>query len=55
MEKIRNNGVDLLRILAMCGIIGLHVLNNGGILENLSNKSFNLYSFIVHMFMLYIC
>ena len=39
MEKIRNNGVDLLRILAMCGIIGLHVLNNGSILENLNSNS----------------
>ena len=38
MKKIRNSGVDLLRIFAMCGIIGLHVFNNGGILENLNNK-----------------
>ena len=43
MEKIRNNGVDLLRILAMCGIIGLHILNNGGILENLNSNSFRYY------------
>ena len=43
MEKVRNNGIDLLRILAMCGIIGLHVLNNGGVLANLSYKSCNYY------------
>lgn len=43
MEKIRNSGVDLLRILAMCGIIGLHVLNNGGVLENLNVGSFKYY------------
>ena len=30
----RNYGLDVLRILSMLGIVGLHVLNHGGIIEN---------------------
>ena len=30
----RNYGIDLLRIFAMLGIVGLHVLGHGGILQN---------------------
>lgn len=32
--KERNYGLDLLRILSMCGIIGLHVINAGGVLKS---------------------
>lgn len=28
--KERNYGLDILRILAMFGIVGIHVLNTGG-------------------------
>ena len=28
----RQYGIDLLRIISMCGIIGLHVINRGGVL-----------------------
>jgi len=27
----RNIGLDILKILSMCGIVGLHIINNGGI------------------------
>lgn len=30
---VRNYGLDLLKILSMCGIIGLHVINQGGIYQ----------------------
>ena len=30
----RNYGIDLLRVFAMIGIVGLHVLGHGGILQN---------------------
>lgn len=30
MEKQRNQGINILRILSMLGIIGLHILNAGG-------------------------
>lgn len=30
MEVKRNNGLDICRVLSMCGIIGLHVMNAGG-------------------------
>lgn len=39
----RNIGIDLLRIFGMLGIIGLHVLNNGGINANLPIDSFTYY------------
>lgn len=39
----RNLGLDMLRILSMCGIIGLHVINQGGIIKNLGLKSVNYY------------
>ena len=33
MSKTRNYGIDLLRILCMIGIVGLHILDIGGILK----------------------
>lgn len=33
--KERDTGLDLLRVLSMCGIVGLHVLGQGGILGSL--------------------
>ena len=35
METKRNAGIDILRILSMLGIIGLHIINQGGIISNL--------------------
>lgn len=32
--KERNYGLDLLRIFAMCGIVGLHIINAGGVLKS---------------------
>lgn len=32
----RDYGLDILRIISMCGIVGLHVLGAGGILSNLN-------------------
>ena len=34
MEVKRNNGLDICRVLSMCGIIGLHVMNAGGVIAN---------------------
>ena len=36
MNGRRISGLDLLRILSMFGIIGLHILNQGGLINNLS-------------------
>lgn len=41
--KTRNYGLDLLRVLSMMGIVGLHVLGSGGILQALSISSINYY------------
>ena len=35
MEKERIEGIDLLRIFAMLGIVSVHMLNHGGIINNL--------------------
>ncbi len=40
MNKNRNYGLDLLRIMSMIGIIGLHIYNNGGFLNSLDSNSF---------------
>lgn len=47
MEK-RYVGLDLLRVISMMGIIGLHIINKGGILENtnLFSTSYFITSFI---------
>ena len=42
MEK-RIIGLDLLRIFSMFGIIGLHIINQGGIINNLKINSINYY------------
>lgn len=34
--KERNYGLDILRILAMFGIVGIHVLNAGGCLQTIT-------------------
>lgn len=39
MNKNRNYGLDLLRIMSMIGIIGLHIYNNGGFLNSLDPTS----------------
>lgn len=38
--KERDTGLDLLRVLSMCGIVGLHILGQGGVLDHV-DKSFN--------------
>lgn len=43
MQQKRMYGLDLLRIISMFGIIGLHLFNNGGILESLNVNSINYY------------
>ena len=35
MNDNRNYGLDIARIIAMCGIIILHILGQGGILKNI--------------------
>lgn len=46
MEEKHNYGIDIIRIIGMMGIIGLHVINAGGILAN--SKFINYY--IVDLF-----
>lgn len=41
----RNIGIDLLRALAMFGIVSLHLLGQGGIIHNLTPSSANYYIF----------
>lgn len=36
MEKKRNYGIDLLRLVAMCGVVNLHILSHGGVLSQIS-------------------
>lgn len=36
MESSRNYGIDLLRIVSMIGIVGLHFLNHGGVLNGVN-------------------
>ena len=43
MTKKRVIGLDILRILSMAGIVGLHVLNKGGIINNTSMHNSNYY------------
>lgn len=37
----RNYGLDILRIISMMGIVGLHVLGNGGVLANVKINTLN--------------
>ena len=39
MKKIRYNGIDIIRVLAMCGIVGLHILTKCNI-DMTNNYSF---------------
>lgn len=43
----RNNGLSLLRIISMCGIIGLHLINNGGVINNLNLYSFKFFCILI--------
>ena len=47
----RKVGIDLLRILSMLGIIGLHVIGIGGIINNLTINSFRYY-FILFIYVI---
>lgn len=35
----RNSGIDILRVLSMFGIIGLHIINQGGIISNIKTDN----------------
>ncbi len=50
--KNRIIGLDILRIFSMCGIIGLHIINQGGLIANANIYSINYY---VILFLLIIC
>lgn len=39
MERERNNGIDLLRIIAMFFVVILHALGHGGVLDNVETGS----------------
>lgn len=39
--KERNYGIDLLRIVSMIGVMTLHILGHGGVLDNTKILSFN--------------
>lgn len=39
--KVRNQGLDVLRVLSMCGIVCLHVMNQGGVLGATSFAAHN--------------
>ncbi len=39
--KTRYYGLDILRIISMIGIVGLHVMNQGGVLSNTPLFSIN--------------
>lgn len=41
--KKRIIGLDILRILSMCGIIGLHIIGNGGLIKNANIHSVSYY------------
>ena len=51
--KTRNIGLDLLRVLSMMGIIGLHIMNQGGIIENASIFSVDYVLYLILLSMLY--
>lgn len=51
--KSRNIGLDILRILSMCGIIGLHIINSGGLLHNLSIYSYKFYLLLPVLILMY--
>ena len=51
--KDRNDGISLLRIFSMFGIVGLHVINNGGIINNLSIYSYKYYFVLLFLSIIY--
>ena len=50
--KERIVGLDLFRILSMCGIIGLHIMGNGGVLAN-TNMYTSTYPFLILIYCLF--
>lgn len=53
IEKKRNSGIDLLRTLSMFGIIGLHIINQGGIISNLQMNTTKYYVVLFMLVVLY--
>lgn len=51
--KEKQISIDILRILCMCGIIGLHVLNNGGVTTSLTLNSLTGYTIHFYRALLY--
>lgn len=50
--KERIVGLDLFRVLSMCGIIGLHIMGNGGVLAN-TNIYTSTYPFLILIYCLF--
>ena len=47
MINNRNIYLDILRILAMLGIVGLHLMCYGGVIDNLETSNINLYFVLI--------
>ena len=48
MNNKRIVGLDILRILSMCGIVGLHMINQGGVIDNIAPDSMR-YPFVLSL------
>ena len=46
-------GFDILRICSMCGIVGLHIINNGGLIENANISSISYYVILLFLVLFY--
>ena len=54
MIEKRKYGLDILRILSMFGIIGLHLFNNGGILQGMNSNSITYYIVLLIYILCYV-
>lgn len=53
MTKERKIGLDILRIFSMLGIIGLHVINRGGLINNADTNSISFYVILALLIFFY--
>ena len=53
MKKTRLIGLDVLRILSMCGIVGLHIINQGGVIGHASIGTFKYYVVLFSLILFY--
>lgn len=51
--KNRLLGLDILRIMSMCGIVGLHVINQGGLINNTNIHSVSYYVILIILIICY--